>query len=105
MSARMTAGEFREAGYLQEINRLFLHPLGLSLETDFVGTEERFTGFFDHRDEPAGLFFTETIEDDAAEAAMNVCHEALKRASIRVDLLGDLIQPLGCRVEEEVLDL
>jgi hypothetical protein len=29
---RMSVKEFREAGYLQELNRRFLHPLGLALE-------------------------------------------------------------------------
>ena len=29
---RMSIKEFREKGYLQELNRQFLHPLGLALE-------------------------------------------------------------------------
>ena len=32
MPDRMSVKEFRERGFLQELNRLFLHPLGLALE-------------------------------------------------------------------------
>lgn len=31
---RMNIKEFREEGYLQEVNRQFFHPLGLALELE-----------------------------------------------------------------------
>lgn len=39
---RMDITEFREAGYLQEVNRCFLHTAGLALEVDtgFKDTDE-----------------------------------------------------------------
>jgi len=38
---RMDIAEFREFGYLQELSRCFLHPLGLTLEVmvDDDGTD------------------------------------------------------------------
>ena len=32
MQKKMSVKEFRELGFLQEVNRLFLHPRGLALE-------------------------------------------------------------------------
>jgi hypothetical protein len=37
---RMGIAEFREAGYVQEINRLLLHPLGLALEVQVYDDHE-----------------------------------------------------------------
>ena len=58
---RMDIKEFRELGYLQELNRNFLHPLGLSLEViiDEETGGERFGGIWDYRDDPEGLLFAE----------------------------------------------
>lgn len=76
--------EFREQGYLQELNRRFLHPLGLALEVKvencdncykgvvcippkFVnreceecggsGKREALGGVWDYRDDPEGMNF------------------------------------------------
>ena len=50
--------EFREKGYLQELNRGFLHPLGLALEVTVNddGTES-LTGVWDYRDDPDGITY------------------------------------------------
>ena len=50
--------EFRELGYLQEVNRCFLHPLGLALEVmvDDDGNE-RLGGVWDSRDDKEGFHF------------------------------------------------
>lgn len=55
---RMNIKEFRENGYLQELNRQFLHPLGLALEAmiDENG-EEKLGGVWDYRDDPEGLYY------------------------------------------------
>ena len=41
--AKLSVMEFRDLGYLQELNRQFLHPLGLSMEVmlDPLTGEER----------------------------------------------------------------
>lgn len=51
--------DLNTAGYIQEANRRFFHPLGLhlALSRDSVN-EERFLGFIDCRDDPEGIVFT-----------------------------------------------
>ena len=48
--------EFRREGYLQELNRLFLHPLGLALEVivEEDGTET-LGGIWDYRNDIDGI--------------------------------------------------
>jgi hypothetical protein len=41
---RMSIAEFRAFGYLQEVNRLLLHPLGLALEVVVAGDGTEFLG-------------------------------------------------------------
>jgi len=50
--------EFREMGYLQEINRLFLHRLGLALEIqiDEEGNE-CLGGIWDYREDDEGIIY------------------------------------------------
>lgn len=59
--------EFRNLGYLQEANRLFFHPLGLSMETcrDEQGNEW-FGLICDHRSELIG-FERDTLNPDKAK--------------------------------------
>jgi hypothetical protein len=54
----MDIKEFREKGYLQEVNRRFLHPLGLALEIiiDETGTE-KLGGIWDYRDDGEGIYY------------------------------------------------
>ena len=55
---RIDIKEFRSLGFLQEVNRKFLHPLGLALEViiESDGTE-KLGGIWDYRDAPEGNFF------------------------------------------------
>ena len=63
---RMDIQEFREEGFLQEVNRKFFHPLGLALE---IIIEEdgssRLGGIWDYRDDPEGMFFVGNVIDQA----------------------------------------
>lgn len=45
MINKMNIKEFREKGYLQEVNRQFLHPLGLALEIEINDEGEEQLGF------------------------------------------------------------
>lgn len=51
--------EFRESGLLAELNRTFLHPLGLALEVyvEDDGTE-KLGGIWDYRDDPEGMLYS-----------------------------------------------
>jgi len=56
---RIDIKEFREEGYLQELNRQFLHPLGLALEViinDETG-EETLGGVWDYREDLEGMYY------------------------------------------------
>jgi len=56
---RIPIKEFRELGYLQELNRRFLHPLGLALEVikDDETGEEKLGGIWDFRDDDEGIYY------------------------------------------------
>lgn len=58
---RIDIKEFRERGYLQEVNRLFFHPLGLALEViiDEEDGSMHLGGIWDSRDDPEGILFDE----------------------------------------------
>lgn len=54
----MPVKEFRELGLLQELNRRFLHPMGLALEVIVEDDgSERFGGVWDYRDDPEGMIY------------------------------------------------
>lgn len=57
---RMDIKEFRQMGLLAELNRAFLHPLGLALEIiiDDETGEEKLGGIWDYRDDPEGILFS-----------------------------------------------
>lgn len=86
--------EFRELGLLQEVNRRFLHPLGLAMEViiDAETGEERIERCWDARDDPEGWTFGDGIIDGekgrAIEAEERIRYEA------RFATLGYTIQPL-----------
>lgn len=90
----MTVKEFRELGLIQEINRRFLHPLGLALEViiDQDTGEERIERIWDDRDDPEGLVYGPGMID--AEKARLIYDEEASRMYIRVQMLGFDIQPL-----------
>lgn len=83
---RMDIKEFREKGYLQEVNRRFFHPLGLALEVvvEEDGTE-KLGGIWDYRDDEEGMIYDESVlsKDEAKKKAAFIEHEFLKRKQIR----------------------
>lgn len=95
MSRRyMDIAEFRKLGYVQEINRRFLHPLGLALEVTVEddGTE-RISGVWDGRDDPEGYYFDDLTREDA-ERVSRMGAELTARSPARVAALGYVVQPL-----------
>lgn len=91
----MTLQEFYDEGYLQELNRGFLHPLGLAIRVKIekVDGEEvvkGFGGIVDKRDEPHEIFFAEgEIDKDAIE---NVNDQSVMGFEKRFEELGFVIQ-------------
>jgi len=85
--------ELLDEGYVQEINRRFLHPLGLALE---VRQQEDGSlvlgGVWDHRDDPEGLVFADGVIE--RDKAYSVREQELVRKVDRQEALGFWIQPL-----------
>lgn len=90
----MDIGEFIDGGYLQEVNRLFLHPLGLALEVGRRSPEDpwEITGVWDYRDDSEGMNYGPSYDlRPKAEAIEKIRQE---RFQSRVDGLGYFIQPI-----------
>ena len=95
---RMDIKEFRELGYLQELNRRFLHPLGLALEVVHHddGTEV-LGGIWDYRDDEEGIRFGELTDSEARGKHDRIEHEWNTRERARVRALGYMVQPVDHR--------
>ena len=97
---KMSISELREKGYLQELNRRFLHPLGLALEVivNDDGTEE-LGGIWDYRDDDEGIYYglSKSEGDRIARFEKNarfIDEEIEKRSNARKTLFGDVIEPI-----------
>jgi hypothetical protein len=90
--------EFRETGYLQELNRSFLHPLGMALEikVDDDGNET-LGGIWDYREDDEGIHYGEAFPDSkkALEKAKQVRDIFHERALKRHKILGYVIQEVN----------
>lgn len=92
----MSVAEFRHLGYLQEINRTYLHPMGLALSVKIGDDgEESFGEIWDYRGDPEGLIYAEELLDDEFEERANrLAAIFLARSIKRLELLGYIIQPI-----------
>jgi hypothetical protein len=94
---RIDPKEFLEAGYLQEVNRLFLHPLGLALEV-FVQADgtAAFGGVWDYRSDAEGLAFDDEFldSDEGRAKAQRVAAERAEKLPARLMKLGYAVQPV-----------
>lgn len=90
--------EFREEGFLQELNRVYLHPLGMALEVkiDEDGNES-LGGIWDYRDDPEGMLYGGSVimSEKAKKNADNVFTIYNEKSKYREENYGFTIQPLG----------
>lgn len=88
---RMDIKEFRESGLLAELNRAFLHPLGLALEVSIEddGTE-KLGGIWDYRDDPEGMLYSE--EHFPTEKIKNAQEFIKQKHEQRLKVLGFVYQ-------------
>lgn len=103
---RIDLNEFVNLGFLQELNRQFLHPRGLALEVEYdeeydteTGTMvekiKGFGGVWDYRSDPEGIALDEKFFDDVTfKKAAHVAEELEKHREAREALFGNVIQPL-----------
>lgn len=90
MSTKIDLREFVEFGYLQEVNRLLLHPLGLEMVITDHGYGLSIDGVEDGRDEVGGLIYGKVDLDKARRV-----QEALESAFLeRKTTHGFWIQPM-----------
>ena len=95
----MDLDEFRDLGYLQEVNRQFFHPLGLALvwNEDDDGTIT-LSGVWDDRDDPEGWYMETSKRDERgaeeARKAAFIAAEREKRVEARMRAFGWVVQPV-----------
>jgi len=97
---RIDIKEFREKGYLQEVNRRFFHPLGLALEIkqNNDGTEE-LGGIWDYREDKEGIYYDLNNSDSDRINKFNknkkfIDNELDKRKKYRIKNLGFFIEEI-----------
>lgn len=85
--------EFRDEGYLQEVNRQFFHPLGMALEVK-EGDDGvwRLSGVWDYRDDPEGMNYVDGM--DLQAKAQRVLELWEEKELTRLKTLGYMIQPV-----------
>ena len=106
---KMSPKEFRKLGYLQEVNRQFLHPLGLALEMviDDESGGESFGSVWDYRNDPEGIKYDlensdQSRIDSFQEKADYVASEKARILESRTKTLGFDVEPIkGKDVEQD----
>lgn len=87
--------EFKDLGYLQEVNRQFFHPLGLALAVeDNEAGKWKLSCVFDEREDPEGFLFTEgqMREEDFIVKKECIEKEMRKKHAYRIKSFGFDIQ-------------
>ncbi len=84
--------DFVELGFLQELNRQFLHPAGmaLSVQVDDEGTYT-FGRVWDCRDDPEGLIYVKGVLDKSKEVEYKKLHDS--KFMTRQSKFGWSVQP------------
>ena len=91
MDKEMTAREFKESGLLQEVNRRFLHPMGVCLSVVEVEGEMELGPIFDYRDDPLGIIFDESLISQ--DKALAVYDMERPHREARFNEYGFVVQP------------
>ena len=92
MTKYLDLKEFREGGYLQELNRRFLHPLGLALEMKIEDDgSTKLSGIWDYRDDSEGIHYLDSVDLKPKEKKIN--QEWIDREPSRQKALGYMVQP------------
>jgi len=92
MTKTMSLDTFHKQGYLQEINRQFLHPLGLSLALKVEDGKREFHAIYDHRDSKEALIFKPGLLEQSK--ADRVEREQEELGQVRLAGMGFIIQPI-----------
>lgn len=104
---KISIREFRKLGFLQEMNRLFLHPLGFALEiTIDENKNEYISGIWDYRKNDEGIYYDLKNSDNERIKRFrknSLFVEKFKNKKIRgrVKSLGFIIEPIPENKREE----
>ena len=81
----MSVKEFREQGYLQEVNRQMLHPCGLALSVVVERNgDESFGPIWDYRHDPEGIVYaTGELDAESTEKKRSYFAEFDRHAPVR----------------------
>lgn len=105
MKKLLSLQQFKDLGYLQEVNRRFFHPLGLALAVmvnQETGKVERLGPIRDARSDFQGVVFANDGKSmiDVGKA-MDIDREWEIRAATREKALGFMVQPaLGVKIDD-----
>jgi len=93
---RMKLKEFRDFGYLQEVNRKFFHPLGLAMAVSRDQDDNPVSiHIFDGRKEPEAFTFDSVSGETFKTKFKNIKREWISRSKVRKVLLGFMIQEIN----------
>ena len=95
-SKSLSLNEVRDLGILREINRQLLHPMGIAMFVDMDATGSVFAGFYDYRDDPEGMVYTES-SPEKAETFQSLFEE---KREVREKTFGWHVQPSNMGVSE-----
>lgn len=87
----LSVRDFRELGFLQELNRSFLHPLGLALAVNIDDEGVETLGpIYDFRDDPVGVLYSPN--SISREKRNYVSDLRCSKAKKRIDFIGEVVQ-------------
>lgn len=90
--SEMSPEEFRSQGYLQEVNRIFFHPIGLALAVVYDGEEAVGMTVYE-TDDPEGWVFDPSVQLNS-DLAETIQRRRSNMMATRKDNLGFWIQPV-----------
>lgn len=93
--------ELLSSGIIQEVNRLFFHPLGLSLVCRKEEGTTVLAGVRDLRDIPWGAYFKDLNTEEARRKAAELSRIVRQRGEVRLKTFGFSTQPIGSIIPEQ----
>ena len=108
MKKKLEINELVNNGYLQELNRRFLNPLGISLELN--SSDKISDCFIDYRDNEYGTFLNlnEDDEKNSKERKEFIDNEFYNRKYSRKNKIGSIIETIKNspdKIDEDYLSL
>lgn len=88
----MTVKEFVDAGILHEMNRQFLHPIGLAIDVSVENNELKLGRIWDYREDPQGIVF-DKIDNNTLIVFKNFQKTKHK---VRKKTMGFIVQEENC---------